>query len=186
MGSMVLGGDFNVVGDGDDDAYLGEAAAPRRNGLARRRAGQAVRVPTPQWMNGTTSQGVSRPQEEMDWLPFTAVVLATGVLTGVLQADPQRPFRGERMVLSAVNLTTGADISYTAFIDPAMFVGAVQIGGAQGSSPFTAFQPNAFGVRLSMPASGQGTTIKVYCRLSVNAVAAGVQLAGMIFGRAMR
>lgn len=178
---MVLGG-FDVVGDGDsdDDVYVGQQA------LATRRGGGKVTVPTPRWMNAATSQGVSRPQEEMDWLPFEPLTLANTVLTGVMVADPQRPFRGERMVLSALNLTTGADISYTAFIDPAMFVGAVQIGGAQGSSPFTAFQPNAFGVRISMPAAGQGTKIKVYARLAVNAVAAGVQLTGMIFGRAMR
>ena len=182
MGSMVLGG-FDVVGDGDEDDF--QVGASRGGpGLARRSGN--VRVPTPRWMNATTSQGVSRPQEEMDFLPFEAVVLATGILAATLIALPQRPFRGERLILNAINLTTGLDVSHTATIDPAIYVGAVQVGASQGGTPFSAFAANAFGVRLSFPSAGQGTRVIIYAKLAVNAAAAGIQLSGVLMGRAMR
>lgn len=177
MGSLVLGG-LDVVGDDDDGIVTMGAGAARR--------GPPVRVPTPRWMNSTTSQGVSRPQEELDFLPFEALVLATGVLTGVLLARPQRPFRGERLVLGAVDLDTGTDVSFLITINPAIYVGAVQVGASQGGTPFAAFAGNAFGVRLSWPSAGQGTDIKIYCAALVNASTKGLALTGTVFGRAMR
>ncbi len=183
MGSLVLGGGFNVVGDDDEDFEVGRGGG---RGLARRGVHRAVKIQTPPWMNATTSQGVSRPQEEMDFLPFDTLVLATGVLTGVLIAEPQRPFRGERLILNAVNLDTGASVDHLATIDPAIYVGAVQVGSAQGGTPFSAFKAEAFGVRLSLPSAGQGTKIKIYCKVAVNAVTAGIQLSGTFIGRAMR
>jgi len=178
MGSLVLGGGFDVVGDGDEEMHTMGGTATRSR--------SPVRVPTPPWMNAATSQGVSRPQEEMDFLPFEALVLATGVLTGVLLARPQRPFRGERLILSAVDLDTGTDVSFLCTINPAIYVGAVQIGAAQGGTPFTTFGAGAFGVRLSLPAAGQGTDIKIYCAALVNASTKGLALNGTIIGRAMR
>ena len=179
MGALVLGG-FDVVGDEDEEMHTMGAGAP----AARSR--NAVRVPTPRWMNATTSQGVSRPQEEMDFLPFEAITLSNGALTGVLLARPQRPFRGERLILGAVNLDTGANVDFLATINPAIYVGAVQVGAAQGGTPFSAFGATAFGVRLSIPAAGQGTDIKIYCALLVNTSSAGIALTGTIIGRAMR
>lgn len=176
MGSMVLGG-FDVVGDGDEDDVIVGAKMARR---------APIRVPTPRWMNAATSQGVSRPQEEMDFLPFDTVVLADNKTSGVLIAEPQRPFRGERLILNAVDLSGGTDVSYLAVIDPAIYVGAVQVGASQGGTPFTAFAANAFGVRLSLPTAGQGTKIKIYFKLLVNASEAGISVQGTLIGRAMR
>lgn len=180
MGDLVLGG-FDVVGDGDED---GDYEVGRGRAMVRGRG--RVTVPTPRWMNATTSQGVSRPQEEMDFLPFEPAVLATGELTGAIIAFPQRPFRGERLILSAVDLDDGSDVSVQAFIDPAIYVGAVQVGGAQGSTPFTVFRADAFGVRLSMPAMGQGTKVSIYSRIIANASTKGIQLTATLIGRAMR
>lgn len=183
MGSMVLGG-LDVIGDEDmegEDDMDGEFVVGRGR-IARRSAGK-VRVPTPRWMNATTSQGVSRPQEELDFLPFTPASIAIGALTGQLIANPQRPMRPERLIMDA--LSAGASAVANVVIDPAIYVGAVQVGATQGSVPIAAFGATAFGVRLSMPAAGQGTDVKILVRLLAAAAAITV-ITGVMFGRAMR
>lgn len=185
-GDLILGG-LDIVGDDeyeedmDGDFTMGAARKRGRGRLARGRA--KVRVPTPQWMNATTSQGVSRPQEELDFLPFTPVTIAAGALTGVLTANPQRPMRPERVVMDAISNALSAVANVV--IDPAIFVGATQVGAAQGSTPIAIFAANAFGVRLSMPACGQGTELRIPVRLLAAAANATVVTASMI-GRAMR
>lgn len=181
--SLILGG-LDVVGDdleGDDDVH-GLSTV----GRGRRRRKHAVAVPTPAWMNATTSQGVSRPTENLDFMSFTPVTIAAGATTGTLTANPQRPFRGERLILSATNVTAGTDASGTATINPAIFVGAVQVGANQGATPFAAFRADAFGVRLSWPPAGQGTQVNIPVVLTTVAPSGGVALAGTVFGRAMR
>lgn len=183
--SLVLGG-LDVVGDDlEGDDMEGEYESVGR-GRRRARGRAPVTVPTPAWMNATTSQGVSRPQENLDFLSFTPLTIAAGGTTGNLTAQPQRPFRGERLILSATNVTGGADVSNTATINPAIFVGAVQVGSNQGATPFVAFSAQAFGVRLSWPAAGQGTTITIPVVLTTVAAAGGVAVNGTVFGRAMR
>jgi hypothetical protein len=183
---LILGG-LDVVGDDMDGEDMdGEYESV---GRARRKRGHraaAVTVPTPAWMNATTSQGVSRPQENLDFLSFVPLTIAAGGTTGTLTAQPQRPFRGERLILTASAITGGADVSGTATINPAIFVGAVQVGANQGATPFAAFRADAFGVRLSWPAAGQGTTINIPVALTTVAPAGGVAVNGTVFGRAMR
>ena len=188
--ALVLGG-LDIVGDdldGDEmeglSTIVGRARARAR--MARGGAAKQVAVPTPRWMNATTSQGVSRPQEDLDFLSFTPLVIAAGASNGTLSSQPQRPFRGERLILTANNVTGGTDVSGTATINPAIFVGAVQVGSTQGATPFAAFRADAFGVRLSWPAAGQGTTINIPVVLTTVAAAGGVACAGTVFGRAMR
>lgn len=179
--SLVLGG-FDM-GE-DDDEMEGEGFGVVGRARARMTRGGRVKVPTPKWMSAATSQGVSRPQEEMDFLPFESVELLPATLTGVLIAKPQRPFRGERLIISAVT-SLGVDAASNVVIDPAIYVGAVQVGGAQGSTPIQAFGANAFGVRLSFPAAGQGTEIKIYVR-ALTAPAVSNTVVATIIGRAMR
>lgn len=169
---LVLGG-FDVVGD---DIEVGRGR--------RRRKG--VSVPVPKWMRATTSQGVSRPEEEMDFLPFDPVTIEAGDLTGILIARPQRPFRGERLIMAASNGTDGTDLSSAVVIDPAIYVGGVQVGASQGATPITAFSATAFGVRLSFPPAGQGTEIKIFVRLIGAALKVDVNVSGTVIGRAMR
>lgn len=186
MGSMILGG-FDVLGDddddmdGDDDEVLVGRAARKR--LARRARGSKIAVPTPRWMNATTSQGVSRPQEELDFMPFASVSIAAGGLTGQLLANPQRPMRPERLIMDAVSNALSAVSNVV--IDPAIYIGAVQVGATQGSTPIAAFGATAFGVRLSMPAAGQGTDCKIFVRL-LAAAANATLVSAVMFGRAMR
>lgn len=192
--ALILGG-MNVVGDdlmgdmegdmeGDDMSGMSTIGRARRRAAARGR-GQ-IAVPTPKWMNATTSQGVSRPQEDLDFMSFVPATVAAGATTATLTAQPQRPFRGERLILTATNITAGTDASGTATINPAIFVGAVQVGTNQGATPFQAFRADAFGVRLSWPAAGQGTTVNIPVVLTTVAPAGGVALSGTVFGRAMR
>lgn len=195
--ALILGG-MNVVGDdlmgdmdgdmeGDDMSGMSTIGRARRRQAAARGGGRAqIAVPTPGWMNATTSQGVSRPQEDLDFLSFTPLTIAAGATTGTLSSQPQRPFRGERLILVATNITAGTDASGTATINPAIFVGAVQVGATQGATPFQAFRADAFGVRLSWPAAGQGTTINIPVALTTVAPAGGVAITGTVFGRAMR
>lgn len=179
--SLVLGG-FDVVGD-EDDMDGDELVVGRGARRVRARGGRRIAVPTPRWMNATTSQGVSRPQEELDFMPFTALSIAAGGLNGFLSSDPQRPVRGERLIMDAVSNALSAVSNVV--IDPAIYVGAVQVGATQGSTPIAAFAATAFGVRLSMPAAGQGTTVKIFTRLLAAAANATV-ISATIFGRAMR
>lgn len=190
--TLILGG-LDIVGDdmdGDDYEHMSGFSTVgrgrRRRGGGAPPAAQQVQVATPRWMNATTSQGVSRPQEDLDFLSFTPLTIAAGAANGTLTSQPQRPFRGERLILTAVNITGGADVSGTATINPAIFVGAVQVGSTQGATPFQAFRADAFGVRLSWPAAGQGTTINIPVVLTTVAAAGGVAIAGTVFGRAMR
>lgn len=179
--SLVLGG-FDVVGDEDEGGLvLGAKARRGRKVVARK-----VKVPTPRWMSATTSQGVSRPHEEMDFLPFATFDITAATPTGFLLARPQRPFRGERLIMSAVQ--AGDNQDFNVVIDPAIYVGAVQVGGAQGATPATAFGANAFGVRLSFPAAGQGTDIKIFVRAlaTPGAEDAPISVSATLIGRAMR
>jgi hypothetical protein len=180
-GDLVVGG-LDVVGDYSEGAMV----------LGRGRRHRAVRVPTPKWMNAATSQGVSRPQEELDYLPFdgTSFVnagesLALFGVAGLIIARPQRPFRGERLVLTAVD-ASGNDVSHLININPAIYVGAVQVGASQGGMPIAAFAPNSFGVRLSWPAAGQGTDVKIFLVALVVPTTTTIFVSGGVFGRAMR
>lgn len=182
MGELVVGG-VDVVGDMDGDVD-GAMVLGRHGGHHR-----ATRVPTPRWMNATTSQGVSRPQEELDFQPFDPVTLVAGtnIASGVLIARPQRPFRGERLIITAVD-SAGNDVAVNVVIDPAIYVGAVQVGASQGATPIAAFAATAFGVRLSIPAAGQGTEIKIFVRqvAAVGAEGNNYIVNATIIGRAMR
>jgi len=172
--------------DGDASAAADEVVGLSTVGSHRYPRRKQQRVPTPRWMNATTSQGVSRPQEEMDFLPFSQVLLTDdgGSLNGILIARPQRPFRGERLVMSAID--AAADAGNAIVIDPAIYVGAVQVGASQGSTPISTFSARAFGVRLSLPAAGQGTEIKIFVRALVPPVSANYIVTAVLIGRAMR
>jgi len=169
---------LDVVGDGTE----GDVLIGRHHGRALHR------VPTPRWMNAASSQGVSRPQEELDVLPFTAVTFADGSganTAAVLVATPQRPFRGERLVMGAV-LSNGNDAGNSVVINPAIYVGAVQVGADQGSIPISAFGATAFGVRLSFPAAGQGTRVSIFVQTLIALSGVSMIVTAVLYGRAMR
>jgi len=183
---LVTTGDMDgldVVGDGTE----GDVLIGRHHG----RHHMARAVPTPRWQRNVSPQGVSLPQEELDVLPFQAAIIGNttdGVVAGqssVLVATPQRPFRGERLVLGAI-LSNGNDASNAVVINPAIYVGAVQVGADQGSMPISAFAATAFGVRLSFPPAGQGTRISIFVQNLVTVASVVLTVTGVLYGRAMR
>jgi len=173
MSDLVMGG-MDTVGD----VVLG------------RHTGRARRVPTPRWSRNASMQGVSTPQEEMDFLPLsTATLVGGGGLTNVafnLTSNPQRPFRGERFVFTAVNITDGTDVLDSINIVSPIFVGMVNVGAAFGQIPLRMFANNSFGVRLSIPAAGQGTILTL-SMIALSVVAAKTYvISGGIIGRSVR
>ena len=174
-----------VVGAGQQAAMMGQANLALRNiGMAK----------VPSWMAMGSPQGVSTPAEELDFLPLSIVQFTNSGLSVVnhvdeIAANPQRPFRGERVILQAIYSPAGGparDGLFQMVITPAMFVGAVQIGATQGQMPASAFAATAFGVRLSMPVAGQGT--RIYIPFEFLGIGPGdtIYVAGGIFGRAVR
>jgi len=156
--------------------------------------GPALQRVQPGWMRSVSPQGVSSPAEELDYLPLDGVDYTDSGggsdLEDKLEGFPQRPFRGERIILTCTYLIAAgggvSDALYRMIITPAVYVGATQVGATQGRMPGAAFGPTSFGVRLSMPSAGQGT--RVYIPFIFPGVGAGdrVIVAGGIFGRAVR
>jgi hypothetical protein len=138
-------------------------------------------------------QGVSTPQEDMDFLPFAAATIVNpGEVNPILNfafnltTNPQRPFRGERFVFVAFNATLGTDALDLINVVSPIFVGMVNVGAAFGQMPARVFANNSFGVRLSIPAAGQGTIITIpMIAISVPTLTT-IVVSGGIIGRAVR
>jgi len=148
----------------------------------------------PGWMQNVSPQGVSVAAEELDFLPLEGVDFTNGGgapvdLDDELSALPQRPFRGERLIMNCIYITGAGvttDALFRLIITPAIYVGAVQVGATQGNMPAAAFSAQAFGVRLSMPVAGQGTRIYIPFHFAGVQATDRVIVAGGIFGRAVR
>jgi hypothetical protein len=183
--------DLDVVGD--DLSTVGAVQPVYTASLARQAArmpfARAVASQRPQWLGLASEQGVSLPKEELDFLPFDPVKLLEGQDAGSLSTFPQRPFRGERLIMQAFYKTAGGvtDALFSVLITPAIYVGAVQVGSTQGSTPASTFSATAFGVRLSMPTAGQGTriVIPVSCGITIGADES-VTISATLIGRAVR
>lgn len=180
---------------GEDLQTVGATAPAYTASLARRAAtmpfARAVQAQRPQWLGLASEQGVSLPKEELDFLSFDAVTLANGKADGTLVSLPQRPFRGERLILSAYqfDVSTGvtSDALFSILITPAIYVGAVQVGATQGATPGSAFAATAFGVRLSFPTAGQGTRLVIpFSTGIVTTDKISVTVSATLIGRAVR
>jgi len=175
--------------DQDHLAVIGALSALQRAPLLQRAPAVA-----PAWMQTATPQGISQPAEELDFLPLEGVDHTNAGIAATdyedkLQALPQRPFRGERIIMQAVLIGAGGSVGDALFrviITPAIYCGAVQVGATQGNMPASAFGPQAFGVRLSFPTAGQGT--RIYIPVFIAALGPGdrIIINGGIFGRAVR
>lgn len=158
--------------------------------LAQGRNAMSASVATPAWMQPTVPTGVSVPSEELDFLPFDEVnnggVIDPTHLTLMFESFPQRPFRGERVLISAVS-DLGVNSLFALVITPAMFVGATQVGATQGRFPASGFAPEAFGVRLSFPRASQGTriTIPIFSLVTPGA-GHSISVSVGVMGRAVR
>ena len=178
---------------GEDLAVVGAAA---RRAMARRAPlSRAIASARPSWLKLATEQGVSVPDEELDFLPFESVTLSndgtTVVSSGSLTTFPQRPFRGERLIMAAYGKVDGTagDFLFAVAISPAIYVGAVQVGATQGATPASSFAATAFGVRLSLPTAGQGTRITIPVLVPPSLLSKAddtVTITATLIGRAVR
>lgn len=195
MGGDDSWGDFEDVGEESLDIVGDRASARGLNlstAVARRQ--ESRRLPArPGWTRTLTGQGISHPAEELDVLPFTVTQFAAGVLAAgaasFAEGFPQRPFRGERLIATAIRTNAGVstDVSGAISITPAWYVGAVQVGASQGSIPLATFAPTAFGVRLAIPPAGQGTRIFIPFQLGFAQVAGDSTVVSFaLIGRAVR
>lgn len=160
---------LDVMGEGLETVGAQGAAPAPMAGVLQRMVQQTnvQHAPWLQNVNPAGAQAAHTPREDLDPLPFreqnnNGVIDATHTQL-VFLARPQRPFRGERLLVQAFtnDPTTIPDPFAPLVITLPFFVGMATVGAAQGNFPLSAFQRDGFGVRLSMPSAGQGTDIVI-------------------------
>jgi hypothetical protein len=192
----VVGDDEDVEGDvmGDVMGYSGpmsdegevvgydDTGYPIVVGAARRRARRRpmIALQKPGWRQGQLAPGVIAPDQGMLPLPMGNVTFTASAQTFTFAGQLQKPFRGERLLVTTVR--TGASAVGRLLGQP--FVGTdlalldinpidiEQIGAL-----------NAFGVRLTMKPAQPGVFIRIVTTLSsalagTDTIFASVQLLG--------
>lgn len=193
---------FEVIGEGDDEGVSGDVmgyGGPMGNhqstqvighdeegypivvGRARpRRGGSTVHVQRPGWRGSQLAPGVIAPDEGLLPLPMGNFTFVLAAQTFTFQGQLQKPFRGERLLVSTVR--TGA--SATGRLLGQIFVGTDL--AALDIAPIDLEQigaANAFGVRLTMKPAQPGVFIRIVTTLSgalagADTIFATVQLLG--------
>jgi hypothetical protein len=170
-------GEAAVVGY-DDEGYpvvVGKRARPRP-----RRRRPMVQLARPGWRSGQLAPGVIAPDQGLLPLPMGNFTFTLATQTFTFQGQIQKPFRGERLLVTTVR--TGA--SAVGRILGQMFVGSDL---AQLDVPPVDIEqigdPGAFGVRLTMKPAQPGVFIRIVCALSsplagADTIFASVQLLG--------
>lgn len=168
----------DVMGYEDD----GEAVygAPRR----KRRAGGVVKLRKPPWRRTQIAPGVIAPDQGLLTLPMNGAggtnTFTAAIPSITFQGQLQKPFRGERLLVSVIRTGTSA----TGRLLGQLFVGTdlqqLDIAGVDIEQIGT---PNAFGVRLTMKPAQPGVFIRIVTTLSsalagTDTIFASVQLLG--------
>lgn len=152
-------GDFSVVGYDDD-------GSPLIVGAGRGRRGGVVHVRKPRWRESQLAPGVIAPDQGM--LPLTLQGVPTNTFglaqqTITFQGQLQKPFRGERLLVSTVR--TG--VSAVGRLISQFFVGTdLQQLDVPGFDAEQVGAPNAFGVRLTMKPAQPGVFIRLVTTLN--------------------
>jgi hypothetical protein len=164
---------------GYDDA--GEAIVVGRR--ARRGGGGAtVRVRKPGWRQGQLAPGVIAPDQGLLPLPLGNFTFTATAQTNTFQGQMQKPFRGERLLVTTVRTGT----SSTGRLLGQIFVGSDL--AALDVSPIDLEQigaATAFGVRLTMKPAQPGVFIRIVTSLSgalagADTIFATIQLLGRL------
>ena len=142
----------------DDEGYpvvVGKRARGRRRPM--------VALSKPGWRQGQLAPGVIAPDQGLLPLPMGQVTFALATQTFTFQGQLQKPFRGERLLVTTVR--TGA----TAV---GRLMGQIFVGSdlaALDVPPVDIEQigsPNSFGVRLTMKPAQPGVFIRIVTSLS--------------------
>lgn len=156
----VMGGGMEVVGYTDSGRPLVVTGA--------RRAGtRGINVRKPGWRRSQLAPGVIAPDEGMLPLPLNSTAgnntFTAALPTLTFQGQLQKPFRGERLLVSTVRTGTSA----VGRLISQLFVGTdlqqLDIFGFDAEQVGT---PNAFGVRLTMKPAQPGVFIRLVTTLS--------------------
>lgn len=145
-----------------------------RGGMSRAQSGRGVAphgyggnpgmmlphgAPNPPWFQ--SAFGVSPNTEQMHILPLTPQanngIFSATVATISYQARPQRPFRGERplVTMQATGTTSVGVQPFSTLITVGVIPQQVEIGNI----PISLWAPTAFGVRLAMTDAAPGVLI---------------------------
>jgi hypothetical protein len=154
------GGGSQVVGY-DDEGY------PVVAGARRRKRRPQIALSKPGWRQGQLAPGVIAPDQGLLSLPMGNFTFTLAAQTFTFQGQLQKPFRGERLLVTTVR--TG--VSAVGRIMGQIFVGSDL--AALDVPPVDIEQlgqPTAFGVRMTMKPAQPGVFIRIVSSLS-NALA---------------
>lgn len=154
-------GPMGVVGYEDDGTPIIVGARRRR-----RHARRAVMVRKPHWRSTQLAPGVIAPDQGMLPLPLDGTAgntFSAALQTITFQGQLQKPFRGERLLVSTVR--TGA--TAVGRLIGQLFVGTdLQQLDVPGFDIEQVGDPNAFGVRLTMKPAQPGVFIRIVTTLN--------------------
>jgi hypothetical protein len=170
IGVDVMGNPMAVVGYTEDgQAIVVGAGAPRGRHARRQLAPHGasnLQVHRPEWREPQLAPGVIAPDEGL--LPLTLSGAAGNVFSATLQTITftgrlQKPFRGERLLVSTVR--TGA--TAVGRLIGQLFVGTdLQQAAIAGFDLEQVGANNAFGVRLTMTPAQPGVDISIVTTLT--------------------
>lgn len=140
----------------DDEGY------PIVVGAGKSRRPKVV-LTKPGWRKGQLAPGVIAPDQGLLSLPMGNFTFALAAQTFTFQGQVQKPFRGERLLVTTVRTGTSA---------VGRILGQIFVGSdlaALDVPPVDIEQlgsPNAFGVRMTMKPAQPGVFIRIVCSLS--------------------
>ena len=159
---------IDVMGDDDDDFFDIDGEVGRRRRRVRRRRGRrkGVSLRRPSWRRRQVAPGVIAPDQGLVPLPLTSANNNTfdeNNPTLTFEGQIQKPFRGERLLVSTVRTGTTA----VGRLIGQLFIGTdLQQGDVQGFDIEQVGSPQAFGVRLTMKPAQPGVFIRIPCSLN--------------------
>ncbi len=155
-----------VVGYADDGSPI-VVGARRRRRARRRHPGGLIKVAKPGWRQSQVAPGVIAPDQGMLPLPMQGQpsnTFSAAVQNITFQGQIQKPFRGERLLVSTVRTGPTA---------VGIILGQLFVGTDLNQLDVTQFDveqvgsPTAFGVRLALKPAQPGVFIRLVCGLSV-------------------
>lgn len=161
-----FGASAEIVGYDDyGQPIVGARRRRRRRRRGRKRAAVLVRKPT--WRGSQVAPGVIAPDQGLLPLPLApsanAGTFTDTITTITFEGQIQKPFRGERLLVSTVR--TGA--TAVGRLISQLFVGTdLQQLDVPGFDAEQVGDPNAFGVRLTMKPAQPGVFIRLVTTLS--------------------
>ena len=150
-------GSAAVVGY-DDEGYPIVVGARKRG-----RPRPKVLLQKPGWRGGQVAPGVIAPDQGLLPLPMGNFTFALAAQTNTFQGQIQKPFRGERLLVTTVRTGTSA---------VGRILGQIFVGSDLAALDVPPIdieqlgQANAFGVRLTMKPAQPGVFIRIVCSLS--------------------